>query len=163
MPDMPRTVPHRYSPLLHPLYRPKANRYIPTSVKPDMSIVPKKYHKFIFPPLRRVFLDGREDNSHVVNEILNAEIAALEERVTSLNRDNILLVDRCNSAQRELAHLSSCKAEADALKVKEVLNRLIVLIICLFFLALSLRFTRLPVAWCTNWRWYWFKFVTRTM
>ena len=144
------------------LYRPNANRCIPTSVKPDLSIVPEKYHRFISPPLRRVFLDGREDNSHVQVELLNAEIARLEERVTSLNRDNDLLVDRCNSAQGELARLARCKAKADALKVKEVLNRLIVLILCLFLLALSLQSTQLPVAWRANWRWYWFKFVTRT-
>jgi hypothetical protein len=55
---------------------------------PDMSIVPTKYHTYISPPLRPVFLDAREDNSRAVIENLNAEIAALKWRVASLERDN---------------------------------------------------------------------------
>ncbi|KAF8498555.1 hypothetical protein F5888DRAFT_1612373 [Russula emetica] len=102
-------------------------------VTPDMSIVPKKYQTFISPPLRRVFLDAREDNSRVVIENLNAEISTLKERVTSLKRDKVLLIDRCDSAQSALtrlradertARLASRKAKADALENKEKLNRL---------------------------------------
>jgi hypothetical protein len=55
---------------------------------PDMSIVPTKYHTYISPPLRPVFLDALEDNSRAVIENLNAEIAALKGRVASLERDN---------------------------------------------------------------------------
>jgi hypothetical protein len=63
-----------------------------------MSIFPKKYHTFISPPLRRVFLDAREDNSRAVIEKLNAETAAL-------NRDKVLLMDRCDSAQSAVTRL----------------------------------------------------------
>jgi hypothetical protein len=101
-------------------------------VTPDLSIVPRKYHPFISPPLRRVFLDAREDNSRAVVESLNAENAALKKRVTSLERHNDLLTDSCNSAHstvvcletdEESARLASYKARADALKDRQNLNR----------------------------------------
>jgi hypothetical protein len=82
-------------------------------VTPDLSIVPNKYHTFISPPLRRVFLDTREDNSRAVIENLNAENAALKERVTLLERDKDLLTDRCNAAHSTVARLS---VEYDAFK-----------------------------------------------
>jgi hypothetical protein len=87
-----------------------------------MSIVPKKYHTFISPPLRRVFLDAREDNSRVVIEKLDAEIAAL-------NRDKVLLMDRCDSAQRAMTRL-----RADE-RLRDEYDGLILLI---FFLLLFL-------------------------
>ena len=104
-----------------------------TSVTPDLSIVSKKYHNFISPALRRVFLDTREDNSRVVVENLNTENAALKERVTSLERNNDILTDQCNSMHGALARLSTdeetarlenYKATADAAKDKQNLNRL---------------------------------------
>ncbi|KAI0285760.1 hypothetical protein BGY98DRAFT_943234 [Russula aff. rugulosa BPL654] len=52
-----------------------------TTTMPDKSTIPKKYHSLVSPPLRRVFLDGLEDNSHAVIENLNAEIAALKLRL----------------------------------------------------------------------------------
>jgi len=95
-----------------------------------MSIIPEKYHNFISLPLRRVFLDAREDNTRAVMiESLNAEIAAL-------NRDKDLFQDRYDSAQGELARLRAneraarfaafacSKARADALKDKANLNYL---------------------------------------
>jgi hypothetical protein len=102
-------------------------------VTPDLSIVPKKYHTFISPPLRRVFLDTREDNSRAVIKDLNVENAALKERVTLLERDKDLLTDRCNAAHSAVARLSddeqtarlaNYKARSDALKDKQNLNRL---------------------------------------
>jgi predicted RNase H-like nuclease (RuvC/YqgF family) len=104
-------------------------------VTPDMSIVPKKYHTFISPPLRRVFLDAREDNrdSCAVIENLNEDIAVLRERVTSLKRDKDLLMNRCESAQSVVARLSADerntrvanrKARVDALEDKQEINRL---------------------------------------
>jgi hypothetical protein len=100
-----------------------------------MSIVPKKYHTFISPPLRRVFLDAQEDgrDSRAVIENLNEEITLLKERVTSLKRDKDLLMDRCEIAQSVVAHLraderttrvANSKARADALEDKKNLNRL---------------------------------------
>jgi hypothetical protein len=102
-------------------------------VTPDLSIVPNKYHAFISPPLRRVFLDTREDNSPAVIKSLNAENAALKGRVTLLERDKDLLTDRCDSADSTLAcvrddyhaaYLARCKAEADASEDQQNLNRL---------------------------------------
>ena len=61
-----------------------------------MSIVPKKYHTFISRPLRRVFLDAREDSSRAEIEYLNKKIAAL-------NHDKVVLVARCDSAQSAIA------------------------------------------------------------
>src|SRR5258708_2897905 len=97
---------------------------------PDKSTVPKKYRNFISPSLRRVFLDAQEDNSREVIENLNAEIAALKKRVTSLNRDKDLLMDRCDSESahtstrlraegRSTAHLASGKARADDNKLRD--------------------------------------------
>lgn len=99
----------------------------------DFTIVPKKYHSFISPPLRRVFLDAQEDNSRAVIQNLNAEVAALKERVASLKNDKALLIDRCDSAHSALTRLRADErtarsenrtARAAALKDQENLDRL---------------------------------------
>lgn len=72
-----------------------------------MSIVPKKYHVFISPPLRRVFFGDSDDSSREVIEKLNAEVAVLKARVGSLKRDKDLLMDRCEAAQCALTRLTS--------------------------------------------------------
>ena len=147
MPDMPCPILHRYGIVAYfihaqppslpaPCYihhnRPNANQIL-TSVTPDLTIVPKKYHPFTSPPLRRVFLDAREDNSRVVIRKLNAEISALKERITSLGREKDILTDDCYSAHsaledlsagEEIARLNSYKAAADAFEDKQNLNRL---------------------------------------
>jgi hypothetical protein len=91
-----------------------------------MSIVPKKYHTFISPSLRRVFLDAREDNSPEIISGLNTENSALKERVRVLECDKDLLTDCCESARRELAILSADEqtARAEALENEENLCRL---------------------------------------
>jgi len=96
-----------------------------------MSIVPKKYHTFISPPLRRVFLDAaadaREGSSRAVIKNLNAEIAALKERVTSLERNKVLLIDRYQTAQNTVAILRLNERTARLAledKDKQNLNRL---------------------------------------
>src|SRR5882757_1116301 len=72
-----------------------------------MTIVPKKYHTFISPPLRRVFLgDGGGSRAAEIEE-LNAEIETLRYRVGTLKRDKDLLMDRCEGAQSALARLTS--------------------------------------------------------
>ena len=136
MPDMPCPVLHRYDTHTHHDDRPKlmlTDSEFLTPVTPDLSIVPKKYHTFISPPLRRVFLDAREDNSRAVVSNLNAENAALKEHVTSLERDKDLLTDRCRSTDCELerrsvdeqtARFAYFEATADAYKDKENLDRL---------------------------------------
>jgi len=120
---------------------------------PVMSIIPTKYHNFISPPLRRIFLDTRRSdgsNTRAVMtriESLNAEIAALKERIKSLNRDKDLFKDRYDSAQSELTHLASrnsCKARADrdTLKDQKNLSRLRAKFLFFFF------FSSCMTAWC---------------
>ena len=105
-----------------------------TLVVPDMSIVPNKYHAFVSSPLRRVFLDAPGNDSRAVLETsrikevtiknLNAEIAALNERVTSLERDKVLLSDRYQSAKNAVATLRLKERNARfALEDKLELNR----------------------------------------
>jgi hypothetical protein len=71
-----------------------------------MAIVPKKYHTFISPPLRRVFL-GDDGGRAAVIEDLNAEIERLQLRVGLLRGDKDLLMDRCEAAQSAVARLTS--------------------------------------------------------
>jgi hypothetical protein len=89
---------------------------------PDMSIVPNKYHTFISSPLRRVFLDAPGNNSRAVIKNLNAEIAALKERVTSLKHDKDYLEDRYQSAQSTVATLRRERNARLALEDKQNLN-----------------------------------------
>jgi len=91
-------------------------------VMPDMSIVPNKYHTFISSPLRRVFLDAPGNNSRAVIKNLNAEIAALKERVTSLKHDKDYLEDRYQSAQSTVATLRRERNARLALEDKQNLN-----------------------------------------
>jgi hypothetical protein len=74
-----------------------------------MSIVPKKYHPFITPPLRRVFPgdDDERDSSLAVIENLKKQVVALQTRVGSLKRDKALLIDRCESAHSALTQLTA--------------------------------------------------------
>jgi len=91
-----------------------------------MSIVPNKYHTFISSPLRRVFLDAPlpENNNRAVIKNLNAEIAALKERVTSLERDKVLLSDRYHTAKNTVATLRLKERNARlALEDKQNRNR----------------------------------------
>ncbi|KAH9995451.1 hypothetical protein BJV74DRAFT_335109 [Russula compacta] len=81
-------------------------------VTPHLSLVPKKFHIFISPPLRRVFLGEEEDSSRAVIESLNAEIAALKASVGTLKREKDLLMDRCESAQSAVARLTSYERAA---------------------------------------------------
>ena len=127
-----------------------------------MSIIPTKYHDFISPPLRRVFLDTRRSDSSNTRammtriESLNAEIAALKERIKSLKRDKDLIKDRYDSAQSELTRLRAeeraarlasrnsrkARADRDALKDKKKLKRLRAKFLFFFF------FGSCMTAWC---------------
>ncbi|KAI0255975.1 hypothetical protein BJV78DRAFT_1118698 [Lactifluus subvellereus] len=81
------------------------------TVRPDLSIVPKKYHVFMSPSLRRVYL-GDEGNNKARIENLNAEIAALKARVGTLHRDKTLLMGRCESAQSTASRLALDERDA---------------------------------------------------
>ena len=90
---------------------------------PDLSIVPKKYHNFVSPPLRRVFLDAREDDSRSVIKNLNDEVAAIKECAALLQRDNKRLADCCDEVQCALGR-ESYWARNNALEGEQKLNRL---------------------------------------
>jgi hypothetical protein len=73
-----------------------------------MNIIPEKYHVFISPPLRRVFLGDVDDsNREAIIKMLNTENATLKARVSALRRDKDLLMDRCEAAQCALTRLTS--------------------------------------------------------
>lgn len=76
-------------------------------VTPNMALIPKKYHVFISPSLRRVYLGEGEDTSRVVINGLNAEITLLKARVGTLKRDKDLLMDRCEAAQSTASCLAA--------------------------------------------------------
>lgn len=58
-----------------------------TPVLPNLSLIPKKYHLFINPPLRRVYLGDRVDNEGVIND-LNSEVVCLKAAIETLKSDN---------------------------------------------------------------------------
>lgn len=61
---------------------------------PDLRFVPPKYHVFILPSVRRVFLDVSGQS----NRQLQATATRLESRVNALLEDKRLLMERCESA-----------------------------------------------------------------
>ncbi|KAI9458179.1 hypothetical protein BJY52DRAFT_440077 [Lactarius psammicola] len=90
-------------------------------VTPDMSMIPKKYHVFISPSLRRIYLGDGEDTSRALIDSLNTEITLLKARVGTLKRDKDLLMDRCEAAQSAVSRLTSDErtARLDLVKAKE--------------------------------------------
>lgn len=67
---------------------------------PDLSFVPKKYHDFMTPSVRKLYLDIPSTSALV------AEIERLKKRVTTLSRDRDVLMDKCEAymgASRQLA------------------------------------------------------------
>jgi hypothetical protein len=53
-----------------------------------LSTIPRKYRILVSPPLRRVYLGDWEDNGRAVIDDLKLEIANLNARIETLNRDN---------------------------------------------------------------------------
>ncbi|KAH9074715.1 hypothetical protein EDB83DRAFT_2515579 [Lactarius deliciosus] len=86
-----------------------------------MSMIPKKYHVFISPSLRRVYLGDGEDTSRALIDDLNTEITLLKARVGTLRRDKDLLMDRCEAAQSAVSRLTSDERNArlELVKAKE--------------------------------------------
>lgn len=84
-----------------------------------MTLIPKKYHVFISPSLRRVYLGDGEDTSRAVIDGLNAEITLLKARVGTLKRDKDLLMDRCEAAQSTASRLAADERAARLELAKE--------------------------------------------
>jgi hypothetical protein len=72
-----------------------------------MALIPKKYHVFISPSLRRVYMGDGDDPSHAVIEDLKTQITVLTARVGTLKRDKELLMDRCETAQSAASRLTA--------------------------------------------------------
>jgi hypothetical protein len=73
---------------------------------PNLYLIPNKYHVFIKPPLRRVYLGDRVDNNKAVFDDFKSKIVSLEARIETLQSDN-------ESAKRELCVMLD-KAKEDA-------------------------------------------------
>jgi len=58
---------------------------------PDLSFVPKKYHDFMVPGVRKLYLDIASPAP------LLAEIEQLTKRVASLSRDRDALMEKCEA------------------------------------------------------------------
>ncbi|KAI0058815.1 hypothetical protein BV25DRAFT_1810010 [Artomyces pyxidatus] len=67
-------------------------------VSPDLSLVPKKYHMFISPSVRRVYVDPTNEEGAETIENLSEKVALLEARVSSLQREKRVLIERCENA-----------------------------------------------------------------
>ncbi|KAH9027770.1 hypothetical protein EDB84DRAFT_300623 [Lactarius hengduanensis] len=82
---------------------------------------PLKYHVFISPSLRRIYLGDGEDTSRALIDDLNTEITLLKARVGTLRRDKDLLMDRCEAAQSAVSRLTSDERNArlELVKAKE--------------------------------------------
>lgn len=100
-------------------------------MSPDLTCVPKKYHDFIAPSVRRVYV------SDEANARLRSEVTRLQTTVDVLDRDKELLMQRCessmaaatragrgeNEARQKIAELEkevlSLKAQVKATKALE--------------------------------------------
>jgi hypothetical protein len=97
---------------------------------PDLRYVPKKYHEFMKPSIRRLYLEIPSQ------EKLKGQIALLESRVESLGKDKLLLLNKCESnmaasamyaeqeknartyAEKSKAEVEDLKRKYDSLKKK---------------------------------------------
>lgn len=93
---------------------------------PDLRVVAKKYHSFIIPSIRRVFLPTDDDAPEQAGPSqsrrdLVMQITALNEKVAALVRDKSLLMDRCEASIR--ASHAHAQHERDERLEKERLAR----------------------------------------
>ncbi|KAG0709453.1 hypothetical protein DFH29DRAFT_888611 [Suillus ampliporus] len=79
---------------------------------PDLTFVPKKYHDFMAPSVRKLYLDIESPAP------LIAEIDQLKKRVAALSRDREALMDRCEaymaSSRQHAANEKEARLEAQA-------------------------------------------------
>jgi hypothetical protein len=70
-----------------------------------LDLVPAKYHKFISPAVRRVYLDDANPNAEEQVLALTAENERLRRRVTNLDREKTQLMD---SAEANIRRAQAC-------------------------------------------------------
>ncbi|OJT03300.1 hypothetical protein TRAPUB_6078 [Trametes pubescens] len=97
----------------------------PAPAIPDLRFVPKKYHSYILPSIRRVFISP---NAHPDPDVaaesqreLRAQVARLTDKIDALVQDKALLMDRCEAAIR--ASQAHAQGERDERLAKERLDR----------------------------------------
>jgi hypothetical protein len=73
-----------------------------------LSVIPKKYHVFISPPLRRVYFgDDGNDRQQEVIDGLNSELATLKARTAILKCENGVLLESFLTARCTISTLTS--------------------------------------------------------
>jgi len=77
-----------------------------------LSNVPKKYHIFISPPLRRVYLADAEDSSRAIIDRLKSDIATLTKRIMTLDDTGKFWFRREREAQSAVSRLTSAERDA---------------------------------------------------
>jgi hypothetical protein len=89
-------------------------------VTPDWRYVPKKYHEFMIPSVRKVFIEIPSQAG------IKNQIALLESRVRSLEKDKGLLLTKCESSMAaSVTHAEGEKnARLDAEKTKKEMVQL---------------------------------------
>ncbi|KDQ61476.1 hypothetical protein JAAARDRAFT_76568 [Jaapia argillacea MUCL 33604] len=76
-------------------------------VTPDLAFIPKKYHVFIQPPIRKIYLDIPAETVD-----LHEKIARLEARVLSLETDKAKLMDKCEAQIAKANHFAEGERKA---------------------------------------------------
>ncbi|OBZ73655.1 hypothetical protein A0H81_06276 [Grifola frondosa] len=79
------------------------------TASPDLRFVPKKYHNFMVPSVRRVFIEVDAD-AQSSTTALKARVAKLDEQVNSLRLDKAMLMERCE------ANISASRVHAEGEK-----------------------------------------------
>ena len=109
--------------LPHPVF-PRCRRGFLHAAIPDLRSVPKKYHSFILPSIRRLYIPTADDAAPAgpdPRRDLHAQIASLTDRVNGLMHDKMLLMDRCEAAIH--ARDAHAQGERDERLEKERLER----------------------------------------
>jgi hypothetical protein len=110
---------------------------------PDLRFVPHKYHKYILPTVRRIYisqptaqtnsenvtylksvisaLENRTETLGETNTFLRSRVSSLEKRVAGLTQDKERLMDRCEAGLANIKNLG--EKERDARHEKENLEK----------------------------------------
>jgi hypothetical protein len=83
-----------------------------TPVLANLSFIPDKYHVFINPPLRRVYLGDRVDNKAIIND-LQSKIVRLELRIETIKSASLSAI-REKQISIQKAHFALYEAKKEA-------------------------------------------------
>ncbi|KAG6900029.1 hypothetical protein C0993_004086 [Termitomyces sp. T159_Od127] len=68
---------------------------------PQLTYLPKKYHEYVLPSLRRVYLDSQRDSE------LKSDLKAAKEKIKKLEKDRDILMQQCEK------HMAAAQAQAE--------------------------------------------------